>query len=180
VWLTPWRWALLEKPPFPQLLKSFPIYYGTRTFIPAFTWILHQFLSWTRSIQSIRPHPISLRFNLILSPYLRLDLPSGLFPSGFYAFLFSPIRATCPAHLTLLDLIIDIILGWEYKLWSSPLCSFLQSPFTSSLFGPNVVRFQCVSLWYLCYLPVDSHHQHRPTADASHLLSVSLGFHEIS
>jgi len=28
-------------------------------------------------------HPISQRFILILSPYIRLGLPSGLFPSGF-------------------------------------------------------------------------------------------------
>jgi hypothetical protein len=50
-----------------------------------------------------------------LSTHLRLDLPSGLFPSGFptnilYVFSSSSIRTTCLAYLTLLDLIILIIL----------------------------------------------------------------------
>jgi hypothetical protein len=69
-----------------------------------FTRALHWSLFWARSIQSIPSHPISLRFILILSTHLRLGLPSGLFYSGIptnilYAFLFSPIRATCPAMI---------------------------------------------------------------------------------
>jgi hypothetical protein len=44
----------------------------------------------------------------MLSTHLPHGLPSGLFPIGFpinnlYTFLFSPIRATCPAHVILLD-----------------------------------------------------------------------------
>jgi len=57
----------------------------------------------------------------------------------FYAFLISPIQATCSIHLNHLHLVTIIIYGEPYKLWSSSLCNFLQPPITYFLLGPNIL-----------------------------------------
>ena len=67
------------------------------------------------------------------SPSLRFPHQDPIHP------LSSPIRATCPAHLILLDYITCTILGEEYKLFNSSLCNLLHSPVTSSLQGPNIL-----------------------------------------
>ena len=94
------------------------------------------------------------------SPYPRIPLPENsfsYFPSN-YASVFQlvsfpqvsppnpvctsplPIRATCPAHLILLDFITRTIFGERYKSLSSSLCSFLHSHATSSLLSPNILN----------------------------------------
>ena len=142
--LTPWCRVLLEKLTVLQLVKKFPSLYGTRRFITALTSVRHLSLSWASPIQSTYPHPTSWESILILYTHLHLGLPSGLFPSGFptknlHAPLSSPIRATCPAHLILLDFITHTLLGEQYRSFSSSLCSLLHSPVTSSLLDPNIL-----------------------------------------
>jgi hypothetical protein len=95
--------------------------------------------------QSI-PYPTShfLNIHLDIIFYFFLGLPSGLFPSDFpvkilYMPLVSSIRATCTAHLILLDLATQKIFGEEYRSFTSSLCSFLYSTVTSSVLGPNIL-----------------------------------------
>jgi hypothetical protein len=114
-----------------QPLKDFPAFYETQ----GVHYHIHKSSSLVPILSQTNPvhtnHNISTRSILILSTHLHLGLPSptNLLPSNFptnnlYTFLFSPIHATCLAHL-ILNLIILIILGEAYKLQSSSLCSFL-------------------------------------------------------
>jgi hypothetical protein len=66
------------------------------------------------------PTPSSSHNPLQLPEDPRLGLSNSLFPSGFptntlCTRLSSPIRATCPAHLIILDFTTSTILGKEYN-----------------------------------------------------------------
>jgi hypothetical protein len=98
--------------------------------------LMDTILSQLNPVRHVDPYLPKVQLNVILPPTPR---------SSQWSLAFGPpnqnpvcLRATCPAHLNLLDLITLTIFGEEYRLWSSSSCNFLQDP-SSSLLGPNVL-----------------------------------------
>ena len=142
--LTPWSRVLLEKLTGLQLVKKFLLFYGNRRFSIALTNARHLSLSWGSSIQSLPPHPTSLKIhlNIILpsKPGFPKSSLSLTFPhqNPVYASHFH-MRATCSVHLILLDFFTRKILGEQYRSLSTSLYSFLHSLVFPSLLGPNIL-----------------------------------------
>jgi hypothetical protein len=120
-------------------VKKLPAFYAKRKFIIAFTTARHLFLFWDTSIQSRPPfpHPTSLTSMLVLTSHQRLGISIGVVPSGFptkspYALLLSTIRATCPAHLSLLAFITRMIFGEERY---------------------RATQIKCIYKWFSCQTP---------------------------
>jgi len=92
------------------------------------------------------PHPI---YSYLVSHYLSVYgqvFQMVSFPPVHYprkpcitSPLLSPIRATCPDHLIVLDLLTRTIFGEQYRSFISSLCSVLHFPVTSSLLGTNIL-----------------------------------------
>ena len=96
-------------------------------------------MSQINPVHTPTSHFPNIHLNIILpsmSGSSKLFFPSGYPTNTLHAPFLSPICAICPAHFILIDLITLIIFG-EYRSLSSSLCSFLQSPITSSLLGTN-------------------------------------------
>jgi hypothetical protein len=97
-----------------------------------------------------------LRSILILSTHLRL--PIGLFPSGFptnilYAFLFSPLRATCHAHHQNAKIITEIKSRLRFPK-SLPFSHIRIAWFSIILF----IKFTPIQKLRNCALPQTSQH----------------------
>ena len=142
--LTPWNRVLPEKITCSPIVKKFPAFYGTRTFIIAFTSARHLSLSGARSIQSMHLSTYFLKIHLNIIPpskpasskwtlSLRFPHQNPVYASPL------PICLTCPTQLTLLDLVTQIIYGEQYRSLSSSLRSFPHSPVASYLSGPNIL-----------------------------------------
>jgi hypothetical protein len=64
---------------------------------------------------------------------IKWSLPSGFATEVLFYFSHSsPMSITCPVSFIVVDLMIKIIFGGEYKLWPSSLCCFLPPPLTST------------------------------------------------
>jgi hypothetical protein len=111
--ITPWIPSFLASQEMPGILWNASVhcrFHNSLTLVP----ILSQFNPYHTSQLN------SVRFVIILSSYLGLSPTSGLFSSvsptkSTYALLLSPMRATIPAHLTLLDL-VTLMLWHTQKL----------------------------------------------------------------
>jgi hypothetical protein len=118
----------------------------TRRFITALTTARQRSISWASWNHSRPPANLpKVQFDPILpsTPWS----PKWFFPRAFppkpCTFLSLPMRATCPTHFILLDLICLIVSGDVYKIWSSPMCNFLHSLVVQYITSRDKDGFKC-------------------------------------
>jgi hypothetical protein len=128
-----------------------PAFYGTRSFITAFTNARHPSLSWASSIQSIPPHPIFWRFVLILSSHLCLVLPSDISKLKCY---FQNVNSLAKAF-ELLDR------SWSNSLYINTYTErcriFLLFIVLRVAIHKEVMKFYVYGIYFMFYLIIKRH-----------------------
>ena len=114
-------------------------------------------LSHIDPVHTCTPHFLKILLNIILPSTpgsSKWFFTSCFSTKTLYTPFLSPIRATCSAHLILLNFINRTTLGEQYRSLSFSLCTFLLSPVTSSLLGPNILLSQPVVCCRKSYSPL--------------------------
>ena len=104
---------------------------------------LHRFLCWAICLHSAGSSPPSLMSSSRHLLQSFLGRPTGLLPRTcaskiFLGILSSSIRATCPAHVSLLDLMVSRTFGWPVISLISALCRLLHWLVSWSYTGPVI------------------------------------------
>ena len=143
--LTAWSTALLERLTGSQLIKKFPAFYGT----PKVRYRVHtcsppvHILSHLDPVRAPTSHFLKIDLNIILpsTPGSSKWSLSLRFPHQnlLYASPLPPYVLHAPPIPFFYDLISRTIFGEQYRSLSSSLCSFFDSPVTSSLLVPNIL-----------------------------------------
>jgi hypothetical protein len=134
--LTPWSRIMLQKLMVAQLVKKFPAFRETWSFITVFTTACHWSLSWDTWIHSIASHTICVRYVLILPSHLRLGFPSCLFR-------FPDQNVICIYRL--------ITIARKQTL---PLCLIKHYAFkTYGGTAPGILNFGTMWRWLVSFLP---------------------------